>query len=73
MIEQISETEFHLTKGNHQMTLIRDKHNEWEMITSNPSTRAYNGRMPSFRRFNSLVEVELAYRSWRGIAALVTQ
>lgn len=73
MIQQISQTEFSLTKGNNQMTLSYSAAREqWMVCTYNPSTRAWNGRnWPSHRFFNSLAEVEQAYKSWRGICALV--
>jgi hypothetical protein len=73
MIQQISNTEYRLTKGNHQMTLLLSPSGSWEMMTSNPATRAWNRLLPSFRRFGSLAEVEQAYKSWRGIASLAAQ
>ena len=80
MIEQVSSTEFRQTKGNHQMTLTLREDGVWEVLTHNPSTRAYNsygygrGRsMPSVRYFKTLADVEQAYKSWRGIVALTTE
>jgi hypothetical protein len=70
MIQQISSTEFNLVKGGHDMTLTLGKWG-WEMTTFNACTRAYNNGFGGFRRFKSLAEVEAAYKSWRGISALV--
>jgi hypothetical protein len=70
MIQQIGNTEFNLIKGGHDMTLKLGKWG-WEMTTFNACTRAYNGNFGGFRRFDTLAAVEAAYKSWRGISALV--
>jgi hypothetical protein len=76
MIEMISPTEFHLTKGCHEMTLLKREFG-WEMLTDSPSTRAWNSvtpggmSMPGFHSFKTLQEVEQHYKSWRGIAVIV--
>lgn len=70
MILQIDEDTFQTTKGAHVMTLKRSATNAWEMMTTNPSTRAYN-RFPSIRHFHSLAEVEQNYKSWFGITQLL--
>jgi hypothetical protein len=69
MIEQVSATEFKLTKGAQKMTLRLDG-GSWWVTTHNPCTRAYRGRLGSLRRFDTLSEVEGHYKSWRGISAL---
>lgn len=74
MIEQVSSTEFRQAKGNHEMTLTQEADGRWVVFTRNPSTRAWNGRnWPSFRYFKTLVDVEQAYKSWRGIVALAAE
>jgi hypothetical protein len=70
MIQQIDQNTFQQSKGPNLMTLKRSDHGGWEMMTSNPSTRAWN-RMPSIKRFASLVEVESNYKSWFGVTKLI--
>jgi hypothetical protein len=76
MIEMISPTEFRLKEGCHEMTLLKSEFG-WDMLTNNPSTRAWNSvttggvSMPGCRSFKALQEVEQHYKSWRGIAAIV--
>ena len=43
MIQQVSATEFTLTKGAHQMMLRRNDDGSWSMTTHNPCTRAWRG------------------------------
>ena len=70
MIEQVSATEFKLTKGAHQMTLGRNEDGSWSMTTHNPCTRAWRGRLGSLKRFETLSDVEERYKSWRGVSDL---
>ncbi|OLF82028.1 hypothetical protein AWH63_10845 [Marinobacter sp. C18] len=70
-IKQIDNNTFEKVAGANTMTLKRDRNGGWEMLTSNPSTRAWNGNMPSFRRFESLAAVEQHYKSWRGVTHLI--
>ena len=70
MIEQVSATEFKLTKGAHQMTLGRNEDGSWSMTTHNPCTRAWRGRLGSLKHFETLSDVEEHYKSWRGVSAL---
>jgi hypothetical protein len=70
MIQQISETKFSLDKGPHTMILTKDLYG-WNMVTENPCTRAWKGKMGSYRHFSNLAEVEAHYKSWKGISALV--
>jgi len=70
MIEQVSATDFKLTKGAHQMTLGRNGDGSWSMTTHNPCTRAWRGRLGSLKRFETLAAVEEHYKSWRGVSAL---
>ena len=58
MIQQVSATEFTLTKGAHQMTLRRNDDGSWSMTTHNPCTRAWRGRLGSLKRFETLSDVE---------------
>lgn len=70
MIIQLNATEFQLVKGGHVMTL-RKGESAWYMSTQNTVTRAWNGRLGSLKRFETLGDVEKHYKSWRGVAALV--
>jgi adenosyl cobinamide kinase/adenosyl cobinamide phosphate guanylyltransferase len=72
MIQQLTEAgdKFELVRGNHTMTLSKDEFG-WNMVTHNPSTRAWNNEFGSFRRFSNLLEVEKVYKSWRGVSSLV--
>jgi hypothetical protein len=70
MIQQIDQNTFQQTKGPNTMTLQRSNTGGWEMVTSNPSTRAWNG-FPSIKRFESLDEVERKYKSWFGVTKLI--
>ena len=70
MIQQVSATEFKLTKGAHQMTLGRNQDGSWSMTTHNPCTRVWRGRLGSLKRFETLSDVEKHYKSWRGVSAL---
>jgi len=54
------------------MTLMRSEDGDWEVWTSNASTRAYNG-LPSVRHFRHLKDVEAAYKSWDGIVDHIAQ
>jgi hypothetical protein len=72
MIQQVSATEFTLTKGAHQMMLRRNDDGSWSMTTHNPCTRAWRGRLGSLKRFETLSDVEEHYKSWRGVSALYT-
>jgi hypothetical protein len=72
MIQQVSATEFKLTKGAHQMAIKRNEDGSWSMTTHNPSTHAWRGHLGSQKRFETLSDVEKHYKSWRGISALVT-
>lgn len=69
MIQQINVDEFLAKSGNSVMRLIRDEFG-WHVITDNPSTRAWNGKLGSYKRFKNLAEVERAYKGFRGITAL---
>lgn len=61
---------FVLVSRGHKMTLTYDaKFSWWEMHTDNASTRAY--RSLGVKIFNSLGEVERAYKSWRGVSLLL--
>lgn len=61
---------FNLVSRGNDMTLVFDEKFEWwEMHTDNASHRAYRGL--GVRIFNTLAEVEKAYKSWRGIGELV--
>jgi hypothetical protein len=70
MIQQVSATEFALTKGAHEMTLRHNGDGSWSMTTHNPCTRAWRGRLGSLKRFETLADVEGHYKSWRGVSAL---
>lgn len=70
-IQAIDENTFQVVKGAHTMTLTRKGTEGWEMLTSNPSTVAWN-RFPSVKRFGTLSAVEANYKSWKGITHLVT-
>lgn len=70
MIQQIDSDTYQQSKGAHTMTLKRASEGRWEMMTSNPSTRAWN-RMPSIKTFPSLADVEKNYKSWFGVTQLI--
>ena len=72
MIQVITPNKEYKTKSRgNEMTLIRQDNGGWSVITSNASSRAWNRGMPSIKDFDSLQEVEAAYKSWKGITALV--
>jgi hypothetical protein len=71
MIQMISDTHFELTTRGHTMTLSATRGSGWVMVTRNASTRAFNGRLGSYKHFGTLAEVENHYRSWRGLSILV--
>jgi hypothetical protein len=70
VIQMISNTEFKLTRGGHEMTLKKEGA-EWAMYTVNAMVKAYNRGFAMPKYFRSLDEVENKYKSWRGIATLV--
>lgn len=73
-IEQINEDTYYLESRGNKMTLTKISTSwghEWQMFTDNASRRAFRGL--GMRRFKNLLQVETAYKSWRGIAALVGQ
>lgn len=73
-IEQIDNDTFYLESRGNKMTLTKVVTNwghEWVMHTDNASRRAWRGL--DIRKFANLMQVETAYKSWRGIAALVGQ
>lgn len=57
------------SRGNH-FTLIKTQWG-WEMWTRNASTKAYSRGMPSIKTFDSLDDIESAYKSWQGIKLLI--
>ena len=73
MIQQISDSEYRLTSGQHQMTLTRASFGGWYVATNNSATRAayYTRNLGSCRHFWTLTEVEKHYKSWRGVSALI--
>jgi len=70
-IQQIDDNTYHTVNGASAMTLTREGSKGWQMMTSNPSTRAWN-RGPSIKHFQSLQEIEAKYKSWRGVSILIT-
>ncbi|HMW72678.1 MAG TPA: hypothetical protein PKD17_12690 [Cellvibrionaceae bacterium] len=72
MIQMISENEFKLTKGGHEMTLIKDGA-EWAMYTVNAAVKAWNNGYAAPKYFQSLKAVEGKYKSWVGISDLAAQ
>lgn len=71
VIQMISDTEFKLTRGGHQMTLKMEQ-GLWAMYTVNAAVRAWNRGHAFPKYFATLDEVESNYKSWRGIATLAT-
>ena len=69
-IMMISNTEFNLVKGGHDMTLVKVS-DGWEMSTINAAVHAYNNGYAIPKYFPTLQAVENKYKSWRGIATLV--
>ena len=70
----ISDTEFNLVKGGHNMTLIKETDimgDHWAMYTVNAAVRAYNRGYSIPKYFLALADVEKKYKSWNGIGALV--
>ncbi|MGX1201120.1 hypothetical protein [Marinobacter sp. MBR-105] len=67
-IHMINENEFELVARGQHMTLFR-KGDDWEMWTTNATTRAWGG--PSIKVFPSLEAVEAKYKTWKGITKLV--
>lgn len=72
-IQQIDTNTYYLESRGNKMTLTLKETKwgpEWEMYTDNASHRAYRGL--GMRTFSNLMQVETAYKSWRGIAALAS-
>lgn len=69
MIFQLDQDHFSLQSGGHSMELKREGL-RWAMYTVNAAVRAYRRGFASPKYFDSLTEVEGAYKSWRGIATL---
>ena len=69
-IEMQGENRFVLNSRGSEMVLFL-RNNLWIMHTKNASTRAWSNGVASVREFQSLVEVEAKYKSWRGISALI--
>lgn len=63
---RLEDGSYQCTNRGSTMTLHRSDGGGWDMLTSNASTRAWNG-LPSLRHFDNLEAVEKAYVSWRGI------
>lgn len=70
VIQMINETRFTLSRGAHDMTLVKER-GEWAMYTVNPMVRAYNRGHATPKFFPTLEAVEAKYKSWRGISTLV--
>lgn len=69
MIFQLDQDHFSLQSGGHSMELKREGL-RWVMYTVNAAVRAYRRGFATPKYFDSLTEVEGAYKSWRGIATL---
>lgn len=69
-IQMISVNEFRLSSRGNEMTLKRTA-NGWEMFTVNAAVRAWNRGYAVPKYFDSLKAVEMSYKSWVGITALV--
>jgi hypothetical protein len=70
VITENKDGSYSLTSRGNQFTLIHTC-DQWQMWTNNAATRAWNRGGPSLRVFDTLEQVEAAYKSWRGIVALV--
>ena len=70
VIQMIDENTFRLVARGSEMTLARTE-DGWTMTTLNASVRAWNNGFAVPKRFADLAAVEAAYKTWRGIAALV--
>lgn len=69
-ITQLDSFTYRLQSRGATMTLRRLEDGSWEMLTDNASARAWRGFILP-KHFANLEQVELAYKSWRGITALV--
>ena len=62
------------TASNGKGTLMTLSYNEavgyWQMMSDNAAVRAY--RSMGVKIFWNLADVERAYKTWRGISALIT-
>lgn len=72
-IQMLSDNTFFLQSRGNKMTLrqVNESYGKWEMQTENASQRAYGGL--GLRHFDNLQQVEKHYKSWRGIASLVSE
>tara|TARA_B000000565_G_scaffold255758_1_gene237618 strand:+ start:106746 stop:106967 length:222 start_codon:yes stop_codon:yes gene_type:complete len=70
MIQMLSKNKFYTESRGNKMTLEK-LGDRWLMVTDNAAARAYNFGRPGYKEFDTLLEVEQQYKSWRGIAALV--
>lgn len=69
-IEIVDENTFRLVSRGNEMTLAR-KGDGWTVTTVNACVRAWRNGFATPKFFADLAQVEAAYKSWRGIAALV--
>ena len=72
-IEVVTENTYCLSARGHDMTLERTGDGGWRMTTHNASSRAYSGGMGGVRYFDTVGDVEAAYKSWAGVGELVAQ
>lgn len=70
-ITMVSMTKMLASARGNKMTLEYSyADSSWMVITQNASNRAYNRGMPMPRYFNTLIDVEKAYKSFKGVVSL---
>jgi hypothetical protein len=73
-IIQTGAKEYKLTARGNEFTLrFDDIFGQWAMYTVNAAVRAWNRGFAIPKFFDTLEDVERAYKSWKGIVALVAQ
>jgi hypothetical protein len=72
VIEMVDDKTFRVSNRGSMMTLTKQDDGTWTVGTHNACTRAYRGQFGSYRYFATLADVEAAYKSWRGIAVLIS-
>lgn len=72
-IIMVSENKFTLSSRGNDFTLEKLQNGQWGVTVINASVRAYCNGFAMPKEFDSLVDVEKAYKSWRGISLLVAE
>ncbi|MGP5159884.1 hypothetical protein [Pseudoalteromonas prydzensis] len=70
-IQMLSDSKFHLKARGNDFTLEKGANGKWYMTVMNAAVEAYNNGFAMPKEFDTLEQVEQAYKSWKGISQLV--